>query len=107
MIETMLGYVLAALMVGLWWGERGRRRTVERWLESGTLDEHAPKAVSRVPAQEMEDRLKATSDEAYHEAVDRGVEQMLADAHAQGYDVDADQIRKDVETMLSGQDVPE
>lgn len=104
---SMVGWIVAALTLGLWWGERGRRRSAERYLVSGTPDTSSRKAVSRLPSQETEDRWRAESDEAQKEAVDRGVAEMMADARAKGITVDPMQLRKDVETMLSGQDVME
>ncbi|KKK71710.1 hypothetical protein LCGC14_2911220, partial [marine sediment metagenome] len=28
----LLGWIAAALMAGLWWGERGRRKAAENWV---------------------------------------------------------------------------
>ena len=47
-ILAFAGWIAAALMAGLWWGERGRRQSAERWAVSGTPDEL--KAVSMAPA---------------------------------------------------------
>lgn len=37
-MTAALGWIVAALLAGLWWGERGRRRAAERLATSGRLD---------------------------------------------------------------------
>lgn len=105
MLLELLGWVGAALCLGLYLGERGRRLSAERYLVTGSPDTRAPKAVSRLPSQEMEDRFRAETDEAYQAAVERGVNALMEEARAKGMVVDAKQIRRDVETMLAGEDV--
>lgn len=92
------GWLAAALMVGLWFGERGRRRSAERWAVTGSP--HTPKAVSMAPSKEAEDRFTESVQEYSKETVDRGVKQMMADARTQGIEVSEADIRRDVENML-------
>jgi histone H3/H4 len=100
------GWIVAALLVGLWLGERGRRRSAERLLVTGLPDvETPPPAVSRVPSEEAEDRFQREAQAYTDEAVERGTAQLVEDAKAAGITVDRKQIRRDVEKMLSGEDV--
>lgn len=100
------GWIVAALMVGLYLGERGRRRAAERWAVTGLPDTGTPPpAVSRVPSAEAEDRFQREAQAYTEEAVERGVQQLLDDAKAAGITVDQKELRRDVERMLSGQDV--
>lgn len=103
-IVQVLGYVLAALMLGLWWGERGRRQAAERYAVTGSPEEGARTAVTRVPP-DPEQRFSASVQEYTNEAVERGVEHLMEQAREQGLHIDRQALRKDVETMLSGQDV--
>ena len=100
----LLGWIVAALMAGLWWGERGRRVAAERWLVSGAPDA-APKAVSMAPSKEAEDRYAESVQEYSKETVDRGVKEMMAQAKLAGVTVSEADIRRDVESMLSGENV--
>ncbi len=105
-ILAALGWIVGALALGLWWGERGRRQSAERLLVTGLPDTGSPPpAVSRVPSGEAEDRFHREAQAYTEEAVDRGVEALLADAKAAGITVDPKEIRRDVEQMLSGSDV--
>lgn len=109
MAETLLavlGWIVAALMVGLYLGERGRRRAAERWAVTGLPDTGSPPpAVSRVPSEEAEDRFRREAQAFTEEAVERGVAQLLEDAKAAGMTVDQKKLRADVERMLAGEDV--
>jgi hypothetical protein len=97
----------AGLLLGLYLGERGRRRAAERWAVTGSPDDAAPAATSRVPTREAEDRFLEATDAAKKEAVDRGVVQLMEEARVAGITVDEKQIRRDVEAMMSGEDVLE
>lgn len=107
MIEQMLGYVLAALMVGLWWGERGRRQAAERWVVSGSPEEGASGAVSRLPSQEAEDRYIGAMRAAEKETAQRMFVDWRDELRSQGLPVDEKKLRQDVETVLAGEDVLE
>ncbi len=97
-----LGWIAAALAIGLWWGERGRRKAAENWAVTGAPD--APKAVSMAPSKEAEDRYAESVLEYSKESVDRGVKQMMADAEAAGVSLNEADARRDVKIMLSGED---
>ena len=99
-----IGWIAAALAFGLWWGERGRRVAAERWLVSGAPDA-MPKAVSMAPSKEAEDRYAESVQEYSKETVDRGVKEMMAQAKLAGVTVREPDIRRDVESMLSGENV--
>jgi hypothetical protein len=105
----MLGLPLAAagFLLGLYLGERGRRRAAERWAVTGSPDDAAPAATSRVPAREAEDRFLEATEAARKDAVERGVVQLMEEARVAGMTVDEKQIRRDVETMMAGEDVLE
>ncbi len=96
------GYVLAALMVGLWWGERGRRLAAERLLVHGSPIESAGTPTSgRVP-RDAEDRLEKFSEDT----VERAVSFLRAEAERQGIEgVTDEQLRADALEMLAGRDV--
>ncbi len=98
-----LGWIAAALAIGLWWGERGRRKAAENWVVTGAPE--APKAVSMAPSKEAEDRFAESVQEYSKESVDRGVQQLMADAKTAGVAISEADARRDVETMLSGEDV--
>ncbi len=101
-ILAIVGLVAAALMAGLWFGERGRRVAAERWAVTGSPN--APRAVSMAPSKEAEDRFAESNLEYSKETIDRGVKQLTADAKAAGIDVSEADIRRDVGSMLSGED---
>ena len=96
-----LGWIAAALMAGLWWGERGRCRAAERWAISGTPDE--PKAVSMAPSKEAEDRFQESVLEYSKETEDRGVAELMAEAKDKGIAISEADIRRDVKNMLAGE----
>jgi negative regulator of sigma E activity len=98
--------VVAALMVGLWLGERGRRKAAEAYLVHGSPTEGPAEPVSRVPVQAedryAQSRLVPVSKET--------VERFLADAEAQlraeGIPYDPKQLRHDIEHhLMFGEDV--
>ncbi|KKL62005.1 hypothetical protein LCGC14_2189540 [marine sediment metagenome] len=97
-----IGWIAAALMAGLWWGERGRRVAAERWAITGSPN--APHATSMAPSKEAEDRFAESVLEYSEESVDRGVKQMMADAEAAGVSLNEADARRDVKIMLSGED---
>ena len=102
------GWIAAALAAGFWWGERGRRKSVETLLVTGLPEAGTPPpAVSRLPSQEAEDRMQREAQQYTEEAVERGVQQLMADAKAAGLRVDPKDLRRDVEQMLRGNDVLE
>ncbi len=103
-ILAFVGWIVAALMAGLWWGERGRCRAAERWAIIGTPD-GAPKAVSMVPALEAEDRLHASNQEYSEETIERGMEEVMAAAKKQGLPMDQATARREVTALLVGEDV--
>jgi hypothetical protein len=103
-ILAFVGWIVAALMGGLWWGERGRCRAAERWAIIGTPD-GAPKAVSMVPALEAEDRLHASNQEYSEETVKRGVEELMEAAKEQGFPMSEETARREVTALLVGEDV--
>lgn len=108
MVALLIMSVVAAFSLGLYVGERGRRRSVESLLVTGLPDTGSPPpAISRVPSQEAEDRFQRDAQAYTEEAVERGVEQLLDEAKAAGLTVDPKEIRRDVEKMLSGMDVLE
>lgn len=49
---TGLGWVVAALAVGLWWGERGRRRAAERYAATGQVGPGGGRRVAVPPSTE-------------------------------------------------------
>ena len=102
-----LGWCAASAMLGLWLGERGRRLAAERLVTFGSplAPKRAP-AVSQPPAPTAEDRLLAESHAVSEETKDR----MFQDFRKYAIDVlgitpDEEQLRKDIELLLSGQDV--
>lgn len=106
MVETLsvLGWIVAALMGGLWWGERGRCRAAERWAITGTPD-GKPKAVSMVPALEAEDRVHASNQEYSEETIERGVKEVMDAAKQQGLPMNEETARREVTALLVGEDV--
>jgi hypothetical protein len=100
---AFVGWIAAALMAGLWWGERGRCRAAERWAMTGTPD--APKAVSMAPSKEAEDHYAESVLEYSKETEDRGVAEMMAEAKAQDIVLNEADCRRDVRSMLSGESV--
>jgi len=98
-----LGWIAAALMAGLWFGERGRRKAAENWVISGAPD--APKAVSMAPSKEAEDRFAESVLEYSKETEDRGVAELMEEARTKGIAVNEADIRRDVRSMLSGESV--
>ncbi|KKK95116.1 hypothetical protein LCGC14_2676010 [marine sediment metagenome] len=101
---AFVGWIVAALMGGLWWGERGRCRAAERWAITGTPD-GKPKAVSMVPALEAEDRVHASNQEYSEETIERGVEEVMEAAKRQGMPMDEATARREVTALLVGEDV--
>lgn len=101
----VLGWIVAALLIGLWWGERGRRRASERYLISGSPDTSAPKAVSMAPAAEAEDRFLRASQEAEEATVKRVADGIMEEAKAQGIHIDAKKAKADARSMVAGEDV--
>ena len=98
-----LGWIAAALMAGLWFGERGRRKAAENWVISGAPD--APKAVSMAPSKEAEDRCAESVLEYSKETEDRAVADMVAEAKDKGIAISEAELRRDVRSMLSGESV--
>lgn len=96
--------VLASLMIGLWLGERGKRRNAERWATTGHPDGQA-RAESYVPNAEAEDRFIKAGHEAEKQVVDR----MMADESLVGplrkAGMSNKQIRRDLANMVAGNDV--
>ena len=101
---AVFSLVAGAFAMGLYFGERGRRKAAERWIVRGSPGEASP-AMSYAPSEEAEDRFEAAGTAYTKEMVQRGVEQLKAEAEAEGLEIDEKQLRRDVETMLSGQDV--
>lgn len=101
---AFVGWIVAALMGGLWWGERGRCRAAERWAIIGTPD-GAPKAVSMAPAMAAEDRLHASNQEYSEETIERGVKEVMAAAKRQGLPMNEETARREVTQLLVGEDV--
>ncbi len=102
-ILAIVGLVAAALMAGLWWGERGRRKAAENWVVTGTPE--APKAVSMAPSKEAEDRFAESVQEYSKESVDRGVAEIMEAAREKGVSISEEDARREVETMFYGEDV--
>ena len=101
-----LGYVLAALMVGLWLGERGRRQATERFLVYGTPEDRRAPVVSRRPAKEAEDRIAEAGKEFSEEVIEAAVKDLKQQAKAQKLEgITDEQFRQDAIMLLSGQDV--
>ncbi len=96
-----LGWIFAALMIGLWWGERGRRQAAERYVVFGSPESASAPPSSAVPP-EPEDRWR----DQREEAVEQGVDELRQAYRAQGRPFDEKQLRQEVETMLGGSDVP-
>lgn len=90
-----LGYIVAALVAGLWWGERGRRLAAERWKVQGTPE----KPVARVlPGHtEPEGRLEAQFSE---ETITRGCDNLRTLYTEAGISISEADIRAQVEAML-------
>jgi hypothetical protein len=105
-VIALLGAVAAGAL-GLWWGERGRRRAAERWAVRGSPDDEAPAATSRVPVREAEDRFLEATEATRKEIVERGMEEARAELKAQGIPVDETRLRKEIERMVDGEDVLE
>lgn len=102
----MLGWILAALVFGLWLGERGRRRVVERLLQFGTPDEPGGKVVSRRPAREAEDRIAEVRQEFSEEQVEKVTADLKRQAKEQGLEgISDEQFEEDARMLLSGRDV--
>ncbi|KKM68222.1 hypothetical protein LCGC14_1463000 [marine sediment metagenome] len=102
-ILAFVGLVAAALMGGLWWGERGRRVSAERWITTGAPDK--VEATTMVPSRDAEDRFEQASGEATDEMIERGMKELKADADLAGVEVNDEQLRKEVVQMLAGDDV--
>ena len=106
LLVSMVGWILAALVLGLWLGERGRRRAAERYAVTGSPDDATPAAVSRAPAQEAEDRFRAAGLAVSQETVDRFFEDAVAQLKAEKIPFDPDQLRREIESQLMhGEDV--
>lgn len=100
----LLPIAIAALMVGLWLGERGRRMAAERHLTSGS-PEGGMAAESTAPSKEAEDRFMEAGQAVSKETVERATKDLIAEAKALGIRVDPKQIKRDVETMMLGENV--
>jgi len=102
-----VGWILAALMVGLWLGERGRRRAAERLLTFGNPEDGSlKKPVSRAPSGEAEDRFLASATEVSKETVERAVVYLKSEAKRQGIEGMSDaQFERDARSLLAGQNV--
>ena len=90
-----LGYVLAALVAGLWWGERGRRLTAERWKVQGTPEKPMARVVAR--HTEPEARLEAQFSE---ETIQRGCDNLRELYTRAGISISEADIKGQVEAML-------
>jgi hypothetical protein len=108
LIVAFVGWILAALMVGLWLGERGRRAAAERLVVYGSPDAGAgTQPVSRAPSKEAEDRLRDVEFEFSEETVSRAMADLKVAADAQGLTVSEDQLRNEALRLLGGQSVDE
>lgn len=67
---SVLSKAFGALMFGLWWGERGRRRAAENWKVAGDPEGKA-EAVVTAPSKEAEDRFLEAGLAATEAIVDR------------------------------------
>jgi hypothetical protein len=99
----MLGWVIAALAVGLWYGEMQRRRAAERTITYGSPAGSLRKPTSMAPSAEAEDRFLAAVSE---ETVVRTAEALKRQAEARGIEgmSDAD-FERDARDLLAGHDV--
>lgn len=102
-----LGWILAALMLGLWWGEKGRRHAAERLITFGTPDEGAlAKPVSRRPAREAEDRFAEEMAQVSPEVLEKAVTYLKTEAARQGIEgITEEQFQRDALQMLRGESV--
>lgn len=103
MSPDVFGYIAAALMAGLWWGERGRRIAAERMLETGVPTTRAAISVDR--AKDAEDRVTEENRQYSEDTIERVFKDLKAQAKAEGYEISDDQLRADAERMLAGDNV--
>lgn len=90
--------VLAALMVGLWQGERGRRIAAENRLAFGVPDwVNARRVTSEPTGEEIATRAGKPFTE---ESVKRGVEQYLKECKDAGIEMTPQEAKLHVEEML-------
>jgi hypothetical protein len=97
---TSLGFTVAALAVGLWLGERGRRRMLERWVASGSPTP-PPRAVVRDQV-EAEDRLLDYEREVSKATVKRMEAAYTAELRARQIPFDPKQLREEIKLMAAG-----
>jgi uncharacterized membrane protein YccC len=107
---TIVAVALAALMTGLWWGERGRRRAAEslRTYGSPTAADHEPVTRLLPTAEERFQQSERASRQAAvsQETVERALADARAELDAQGIPYDLAKLRDDIaHHLLWGEDV--
>lgn len=100
------GWSAAALMLGLWLGERARRRATERLVQFGIFD--GPQAARLPDRPDAEQRAMTVGRHAEanrrfsEETIRRGSEALLAEARAEGRSLSAKDARDQAIAMLYG-----
>lgn len=90
-----LTFVLG-LVLGLWWGERGRRLAAERWKVYGTPE--APQVATVSAPTDAAEGAAPTFSQA---AIDRGAAELEAMMGAEGFNWTKAQYRDEARRMLA------
>ena len=95
--EVAMGFTfLLGLLLGLFWGERGRRLAAERWKVYGTPE--APQAASVSAQEESHDSVATPVSES---AIDRGAAELKAMMSQEGYHLTDAEYREQARQMLA------
>jgi hypothetical protein len=100
LVPLGLCLVLAGICAGLYVGERGRRRMLERWVASGSPTP-PPRAVVRDQV-EAEDRLLDYEREVSKATVERMEAAYTAELRARQIPFDPKQLREEIKLMAAG-----
>lgn len=88
--------LFAALFLGLWYGERGRRLAAERWKVYGTPEGPVPATVS-APT----DAAEGAAPTASQEAISRGAKELEAMMSAEGFTYSPAEYQAMAKSMLA------
>jgi hypothetical protein len=99
-IMMLVSIGVSGLVLGLYLGELGRRRMLERWVASGSPTP-PPRAVVRDQV-EAEDRLLDYEREVSKATIDRTYEHWAAELRARQIPFDPKQLREEAKLMAAG-----